>query len=166
MITFSWTALSQNIFEIKIKTPIVRIGTLYRLTAAIYILGLDIISGSIDTVREGDEEFADDSFILRPSEDSEQDFAYFSSMVGVLMETLLRNEKDPDDLLLERQIDPPDIRFLFDIQPEMRFKDLEEKKTDRIYNSITQSHGPALPFDPDPCPGRNQHRTGDNTERG
>src|SRR5690349_5559498 len=109
MHSFSWTALSQNIFEIRIKTPVTRVGTLYRLTAAIYVLGLDIISGNVDTVSEGGEEFADDTFLLRPTADGEQGLAHYSARVGVLMETLLRNEKNPDDLLHERHINPPDI---------------------------------------------------------
>lgn len=126
MISFSWTALSENIFEIRIKTPVTRIGTLYRLTAAIYILGLDIISGSVDTAYENGEEFTDDTFLLRPAAEGETDFAFFSARVGVLMETLIRNEKDPDDLLRERQIEPPNINFLFDAQPMIQFRDLPE----------------------------------------
>ncbi|HNE23236.1 MAG TPA: hypothetical protein PLG78_08715, partial [Leptospiraceae bacterium] len=104
MISFSWTALSEHIFEIRIKTPVTRVGTLYRLTAAIYVLGLDIVSGTVDTAHEHGEEYADDTFLLRPSSDGETSFAYYSARVGVLMETLIRNEKDPDDLLRERNI--------------------------------------------------------------
>ncbi len=127
MISFSWTALSQHIFEIRIKTPVTRVGTLYRLTAAIYVLGLDIVSGSVDTGHEHDEEFADDTFLLQPSTDGETSFAYYSAKIGVLMETLLRNEMDPDDLLRERHINPPDIRFLFEALPEITFRDLPDR---------------------------------------
>jgi len=126
MVSFSWTALSESIFEIRVKTPVTRIGTLYKLTAAIYILGLDIISGTVDTVNEAGEEFTDDSFLLRPAAEGESDFSFYSSRVGVLMETLIRNEKDPDDLLRERQIDPPNIRFLFESPPNIAFEDVPD----------------------------------------
>ncbi|MCE9596781.1 MAG: hypothetical protein K8S54_02340 [Spirochaetia bacterium] len=144
MISFSWTALSENIFEIRIKTPVTRIGTVYRLTAAIYILGLDIISGSVDTVHEDGEEFADDTFLLRPAADGETDFAFFSARVGVLMETLIRNEKDPDDLLRERQLEPPNIHFLFDAQPNIQFRDLPEGNQTEF--SITSQNRTGLLF--------------------
>lgn len=144
MISFSWTALSENIFEIHIKTPITRIGTLYRLTAAIYILGLDIISGSVDTAHDAGEEFADDTFLLRPAAEGESDFAFFSARVGVLMETLLRNEKDPDDLLRERHIEPPNIRFLFDSEPNITFRDLPEGNVSEF--NITSQNRTGLLF--------------------
>ena len=67
MVSFSWTALSDRFFEIRIKTPVTRVGTLHRLTAAIYVLGLDIISGTVDTIQEAGEEFTDDIFLLQPS---------------------------------------------------------------------------------------------------
>lgn len=127
MISFSWTALSERFFEIRIKTPVTRVGTLHRLTAAIYVLGLDIISGTVDTIQEGGEEYTDDVFLLQPSLEGESNFAYYSARVGVLMETLLRNEKDPDDLLRERHIQPPDFAFLFADAPEITFENIEGK---------------------------------------
>jgi len=127
MISFSWTALSDRFFEIRIKTPVTRVGTLHRLTAAIYVLGLDIISGTVDTIQEADEEYTDDVFLLQPSMEGESNFAFYSARVGVLMETLLRNEKDPDDLLRERQIQPPSFEFLFSEAPEITFRDVPDK---------------------------------------
>ena len=127
MVSFSWTALSDRFFEIRIKTPVTRVGTLHRLTAAIYVLGLDIISGTVDTIQEAGEEFTDDIFLLQPSLEGESNFAYYSARVGVLMETLLRNEKDPDDLLRERHIQPPNFEFLFSEAPEITFQDVPDK---------------------------------------
>lgn len=144
MISFSWTALSEHIFEIRIKTPVTRVGTLYRLTAAIYVLGLDIVSGTVDTAHEHGEEYADDTFLLRPSSDGETSFAYYSARVGVLMETLIRNEKDPDDLLRERNINPPDIRFLFEALPEITFRDIPDRKVTEF--NITSQNRTGLLF--------------------
>ncbi len=144
MISFSWTALSEHIFEIRIKTPVTRVGTLYRLTAAIYVLGLDIVSGTVDTADEHGEEYADDTFLLRPSSDGETSFAYYSARVGVLMETLIRNEKDPDDLLRERNINPPDIRFLFEALPEITFRDIPDRKVTEF--NITSQNRTGLLF--------------------
>lgn len=120
MISFSWTAVSPNVFQIHIKTPVVRVGTLHRLAAAMYILGLNVESGDVDTVTESGVEMSDDRFVL--SSPRGQSAAETSARLGVLMEALLRGEKEPDVLFAEHNTQPPDPRDFFETRPDILFQ--------------------------------------------
>lgn len=120
MISFSWTAVSPNIFEIRIKTPVVRVGTLHRLAAAMYILGLNVESGDVDTIVEDGTELSDD--IFRLSSPRGQSAAETSARLGVLMEALIRGEKEPDTLFAEHNTEPPNPRDFFETRPDILFQ--------------------------------------------
>lgn len=135
MVSFSWSMLDDGTIEVWIRTPVTRIGTLHRLTAAIFVLGLDIVSGDVDTVEENGETFSQDRFVLQgsPRLSSNRSMAEYSAQLGFLMETLLSREIDPDEMLKERNISPPEKKLFFDTKPELVFQDHEELGYTQFY---------------------------------
>lgn len=135
MVSFSWTMLEDGTVDVQIRTPVTRIGTLHRLTAAIFVLGLDIVSGDVDTLEENGETFSQDRFILQRSSrlSSDRSMAEYSAQLGFLMETLLSREIDPDEILKEKNISPPEKSLFFDTEPELVFQDHEESGYTQFY---------------------------------
>ena len=137
MIHFSWTRKNENRFHIEIKTPVTRIGTLYRLTTAIYIFNFNVISGSIDTISENDVLYSLDEFVLE-TEASLDESAGASNLdggahLGALMENLLREEMQPEKVLEEKGIKPSSGRSFFEAAPELVFQDHPEKNYTEMY---------------------------------
>jgi len=95
---FKCYPLSEKNIYLKIKTEHTEKGTLYRLATAIFILGLDIFSGEIKTVNQNNESYSEDTFILRFNESS-QSINEFSYQLGILMESLLNREIEPEKIL-------------------------------------------------------------------
>ncbi len=141
MINFSWTPVGPEQTLLEIKTPSVRVGTLYRLAAAIYCLDLDIYSGDVDTVEEEGEMYSSDRFFLRPVEGKESDGAELYHSLGVLMETLISDRVDPEKLLQQHDHSIPDPSFFFDEPPELVFDTDPERKETRFYIETTGRTG-------------------------
>jgi len=143
MIQFSWTQLAPDKFRIEIKTPTVRIGTLHRLTAAIYVQGLDIESGDVYTIEEAGEFFSQDSFVIRVAEASKSSggLTEATTRLGTLMETLLRGDSDPDDLLKQNKVQPPDTIKFFENPPEILFQDIPARKRTQFYIETSGRRG-------------------------
>lgn len=95
---FKCYPLSEKNIYLKIKTEHTEKGTLYRLATAIFILGLDIFSGEIKTLNQNNESYSEDTFILRFNESS-QSINEFSYQLGILMESLLNREIEPEKIL-------------------------------------------------------------------
>lgn len=143
MISFGWEQVSQDQFTVRIKTPVVRVGTLYRLTAAIYVLGLDIVSGIVDSVTEEGMLLSNDEFLLR-FPDQKKDSGVLNESVmqlGVIMETLLGKEIDPDILLAERNIKPPEPILFFESQPDIVFQDHLSNQCTEFYIEVVDRRG-------------------------
>lgn len=141
VINFSWTPVGPEQTLLEIKTPTVRVGTLYRLAAAIYCLDLDIYSGDVDTVQEDGELYSRDRFFLRPVEGKERDPSEVHHSLGVLMETLLSDRIDPEKLLQQHDHSIPDPSYFFDRAPELVFDRDAEKKETRFYIETTGRTG-------------------------
>ncbi len=136
MISFSWTQLSGNLVELEIKTPVVRTGTLYRLTAAIYVLGLDIVEGDVDTLEEEGILYSQDRFLLQladPQNRHDKNLQEHSSKLGILMETMLVQNRDPDEIFVEQGVIPPTRNFFFESPPEILFQDHRESNETQFY---------------------------------
>jgi len=95
---FECYPLSEKNIFLKIKTEHTEKGTLYRLASAIFVLGLDIFSGEIKTINENNQNYSEDTFILRFNESS-QSLNEFSYQLGILMESLLNKEIEPEKIL-------------------------------------------------------------------
>ena len=65
MIRFSWSLVADDGCQIDIKMPLVQVGTFHRLTAAIFVLNFDIVSGDVDTIEEDGVLYSDDRFLLK-----------------------------------------------------------------------------------------------------
>ncbi len=99
MIQFECYPQSKNNIYLKIITDHTEKGTLYRLASAIFILGLDIHSGEIKTKEYNGKMISEDVFILKTSEGFNT-FSDFSSKLGILMESLLNRNQEPENILL------------------------------------------------------------------
>ncbi len=139
---FSWQRINSERFEVTVKTPVTRIGTLYRLTSAIYLAGLDIEDGQVDTHHEGDVDFTVDHFVLRIDENiSNSVDSDVSVKLGVFMETLLDDTTDPDVLLLQHGVRIPELSSFFETQPEIVFEDLNESRETQFYIETLNRRG-------------------------
>ncbi len=135
MIQFSWTLISNDSFQIEIRTNSVQIGTLYRLTSAIYVLGLDIQSGDVYTIEEEDGPISHDTFTLRilnPAA-AQSGVSDCTTKLGMLMETLLQEDADPDRLLRENKVTIPENRKFFENPPEIVFQDVPKRRRTQFY---------------------------------
>ncbi len=142
MISFSWSVQDDGKYKLEVRTPITRIGTLYRLTASIYIVGLDIASGEVETVNENGQDFSMDSFILQEGESrGAEAFQMASAQLGLLMETLIQQESNVDDLLVEHNIRIPDISTFFDAPPEMLFQNNPDDNYSEFYIETVNRRG-------------------------
>ena len=133
MINFSWTPVGPEQTLLEIRTPMVRVGTLYRLAAAIYCLDLDIYSGDVDTIEEEGETYSQDRFFLRPVEGKERDSTEIYHSLGVLMETLMSDRIDPEKLLQQHNRSIPDPCYFMEETPELVFDTDPERQETRFY---------------------------------
>jgi len=129
---FSWTRLADGNIRIHIKTPVVEIGTLYRLTAAIFTMGLDIVSGDIKTFIKDGESYSDDEFILRQSDQSISE-GEISAKLGIMMEAILRDHTDPDEFMKVENIQPPRKLEFFDVEPVIVFQSDDKTNTTQFH---------------------------------
>lgn len=127
MIKFAWEGLDPGRYRVQIQTPATGEGTLYRLTAAIYVSGLDIESGEILTVHDGGELYSADEFVLRYAGPPEEAAGVIARDLGLLMETLLDSETDVAGIFRDRGVTPPDTLKYFDVPPEVLFENGEEE---------------------------------------
>lgn len=135
MVRFSWTREGENKFRIRIRTSAIQEGTFHRLTVAIYALRYNILSGRLDTVEENGEVLTDDELLLEksPERTGAPEPADDATGLGVLMESLLREEKDPQELLEEKNMKLPGPALFFEASPEMIFVDLPEADLTQFY---------------------------------
>ncbi|MCR9140807.1 MAG: hypothetical protein NXI24_00945 [bacterium] len=126
MIRFAWSVIDDHRFQIQVRTPVTRIGTLHRLTAAIYVLGMDVVSGNVLTEpdSESGELYSHDNFVLRIAEPDNFHFPMHevTTRLGVLMETVLQKDLEPSSLLTEHKVAPPDREQLFADSCSIRFQ--------------------------------------------
>jgi UTP:GlnB (protein PII) uridylyltransferase len=137
MIRFAWSVIDDFRFQIQVRTPVTRIGTLHRLTAAIYVLGMDIVSGNVLTEEEPEtgDPYSHDNFVLRIARPEYFNFPMheISSRLGVLMETILQKDADPAGLLAEHGVAPPDPAWLFSGQHSIRFTQAASGQMTRMH---------------------------------
>lgn len=126
MIRFVWSIIDDHRFQIQVHTPVTRIGTLHRLTAAIYVLGMDVVSGNVLTEPdpESGELYSHDNFVLRIAEPDSFHFPMHevSTRLGVLMETVLQKDLEPSTLLTEHKVSSPNPEQLFAGPHSIRFQ--------------------------------------------
>ncbi len=135
MINFSWSRRDDDRFLVFVKTPLVRAGTFNRLTTAIYALNLSIVSGNLNTLREGEELYSVDEFLLENADMGAPppDAATTSARLGMLMESLLREEADPIGFLRDQGAEPPPPLSFFEAAPEIVFQDLPGENVTQFY---------------------------------
>lgn len=134
MISFSWSVNGTRNFSITIRTSVTRVGTLNRFVSAIYALGLDIESGTVDTLDEGDGLVSSDSFELHVSDEIRNpDPMDFLNRLGVLMENLIHEESSPEALLIEKGIKAPGKTWFFESPPVLVFEDHPELEMTEFY---------------------------------
>ncbi len=137
MIHFSWSVIDDHRFQIQVRTPVTRVGTLHRLTAAIYVLGMDVISGNVLT--EADEEsgelFSLDNFVLRSANPDRVHFPLhdLTTKLGVLMETVLQKDLEPASILSEHKVEPPNPAQLFGETHSIRFEQAPDGRMTRMF---------------------------------
>lgn len=133
MISFSWTPTGPAQFLLEVQTPVTRIGTLYRLTAAIYDAGLDIFSGDINTVKIDSEVYSSDRFFLRKVEGYNGEIDDTGHQLGMLMETLLSDRNDPETLLQEHGKKLPSAEEMVQRDAELVFEQTKDHSETRMY---------------------------------
>jgi UTP:GlnB (protein PII) uridylyltransferase len=132
--SFSCTVAHDRELILEIRTPSVKEGTLYRLSAAIYSLDLDIYSGDIDTVEEEGELFSHDRFVLRTMVDgSARKLSEIGLKLGMLMEALLSSDSDPEELIRNSGKEIPRPESFFDAGLEVLFDRNTERGETMMY---------------------------------
>ncbi len=134
MKSFSCTVAGDRELILEIRTSSIQEGTLFRLSAAIYSLGLDIYSGDIDTVHENDDMFSWFRFVLRTMVDgSVRKLSEIGLKLGILMEAVLSKEQDPEDLIRLNGKDVPLPGTFFASGVEVLFDENPERKETTLY---------------------------------
>ncbi|WCL49808.1 hypothetical protein [Leptospira sp. GIMC2001] len=128
MIDFSYKK-ENDCISISIRTDTTEIGTLFRITACLYALKMDIISGEILTITENGKEYTLDTFLIR-SEDENADSAF---QLGVLMDTVFSKHEDMESLLSSYEITEPPLDIFFKENPEFIFTDDPESDSTCFY---------------------------------
>lgn len=142
MIQFSYHRISDHSFEIRIQTPMTRVGTLHRLITAIYVLGLDVISATVETILIDDAEYSRDTFGLQFGENCPNgDINLMSTQLGLLMETVIQDQQDPAELLKEYHLQPPEVMSFFDTPPVILFQDHPETSTTQFHIEAVNRRG-------------------------
>lgn len=142
MIKFSWSLIGDDRFQIQVKTPQTRVGTLHRLTAAIYVFGLDIVSGNVMTEEENGELFSHDNFVLRIANAPEHHSIYeTTSKLGGLMESLLDPALEPAELLRQHGRPEPETSRLSSEDSRVEFTDIPARNMTRLYIQVTDRTG-------------------------
>lgn len=137
MIHFAWSVIDDHRFQIQVRTPVTRVGTLHRLTAAIYVLGMDVISGNVLT--EADSESGDlvslDNFVLRSANPDRVHFPLhdLTTKLGVLMETVLQKDLEPASILSEHKVEAPNPAQLFGEEHSIRFEQAPDGRMTRMF---------------------------------
>jgi UTP:GlnB (protein PII) uridylyltransferase len=119
MIHFSWTNNEDGTYTFDLITNAIQVGTLHRITAAIYTLNLDIISGDVMTENSEEGIRSKDSFIVRPTLMAESETADIPGRLGVLMEMLLARNITTEEFLIRYGTPPPQPLHFFDLRPEI-----------------------------------------------
>ncbi|MCS7205769.1 MAG: ACT domain-containing protein [Leptospiraceae bacterium] len=134
MIQFECYPLSERNIYLKIVTDHTERGTLYRLATAIFVMGMDIHSGDIKTKQDEEgKEYSEDVFILRNPKELKA-FGDFAAQLGVLMESLLNRDSDPEQLLAmnpERKL--PDIKEIFSSNFDFIIEEIPKKNQILFY---------------------------------
>ena len=148
---FSWHALDEHSFAIDIRAPMTQVGTLYRLTAAMYALGLDIQQGRVSTSTDANgHAWSEDNFTLkiRPGVENLKSphvlINEASARLGHLMEMVLAQELDVADFLASQNCEPPEM-----VAAELASFSLQfENHKDDLYTAMTlhASDRPGLLF--------------------
>jgi UTP:GlnB (protein PII) uridylyltransferase len=128
MIDFSYKK-QNDLISLLIKTDSTEVGTLYRITACLYALKLDIISGEIQTIEENGKHYTLDSFLIQ-SEDENTQAAF---QLGVLMDMVFSKQEDINKLLESFHLVEPPTEVFFRENPEFIFTDDPESKSTCFY---------------------------------
>jgi UTP:GlnB (protein PII) uridylyltransferase len=139
MIQFECYPLSEKNIYLKIVTDHTEKGTLYRLFSAIFVLGMDIYSGEVKTLKE--KNLSEDIFILRNNHNFAS-FNDFSYQLGILMESLLNRNQEPEKILnLNPKRKIPDLREIFKTGFEYIIEERKDKKQILFYFETTDRSG-------------------------
>jgi len=120
---FSWETLNENLYRLQIRTESTRMGTLHRITAAIYLLNLNIISGDIQTILEGDQAYSFDTFIVKFSGMEHKEMRdSIHSKLAILMEMVLGKNQSVESLFQQFNVPLPGSLDFFELKPEVLFQ--------------------------------------------
>ncbi|MCB1324756.1 MAG: hypothetical protein H7A21_11210 [Spirochaetales bacterium] len=123
MIQFQWERISDDRSRISVRTPVTAVGTLHKLATAMYVLGLDIVSGNVLSERIEGEEISQDNFVLHvPGQSGPISLNESLARLGQLMETLLQRDFSADRLLQDYNVEAPAPERLFEIAPRIRLE--------------------------------------------
>lgn len=143
MIRFSWSLIADDRFHVQVRTPVTRIGTLHRLCAAIYVFGLDIVSGNVMTEEEDGAPVAHDNFILRLANAPVNEYSIYETTgkLGGLMEALLDDSRDPSEILKQNAMPEPRTDHFFDERSRLSFEEVRGKNLTRMHIEVADRTG-------------------------
>lgn len=128
MIDFSYKK-ENDCISITIRTDATEVGTLFRITACLYALKMDIIEGEILTIQDGGKQFSQDTFLIRSEDENSQ--SHFQ--LGVLMDTVFSKHEDIMQLLERYNLQEPATEVFFRESPEFIFTDDLDSGTTCFY---------------------------------
>ncbi|MCB1174600.1 MAG: hypothetical protein KDK39_13600 [Leptospiraceae bacterium] len=143
MIHFQWELLSDHRCRIRVSTPRSVVGTLHRLTAAMYVLGLDVVSGNVRSEERDGVIHTEDDFVLESTRTSDPHISINESTarLGELMETVLSPEMNVNSLLERYHASYPHPGDLFRAAHKLEFLEPAPQNLTRLHIQAPDRRG-------------------------
>ncbi len=137
MIDFNYKKNGEFIV-VTLKTDITMIGTFHRVAGVVYVLGWDILSGSLSTVSENGQRYTFDTLTLR----SEEKVSSKTAMaIGILMDSVFSKHESTNDLFEKYRSKEPVIKNFFREKAELIFQDIPERNETCFYMEADSGRG-------------------------
>lgn len=138
MIDFSYKKEGNGFFNITLKTDRTEAGTFHRMSAVIYSLGWDIISGTLDTVNEGGVSYTLDTLRLKTFEPNDTQKAI---EIGMLLDFIFSKEDGLEEIYKNAKPVKSQIKHFFREKAELLFQDEPKNNWTCFYMEADSGRG-------------------------
>lgn len=129
----------KDFIHITVKTHLTESGTFHKIAAVFFVIGWDIVSGSLESIYEEGVEFTYDKFKIRPPENQTNNQIVHN--LAFMMESILSTKESVEDLLKRFQLEFPHPSKFFDEEPIFVFKDIADQDVTRLYMEAGSARG-------------------------
>lgn len=137
MIDFNYKKTG-DLFVITLKTDITMIGTFHRVAGVIYVLGWDIVSGSLSTTSENGHKYTFDTLTLKSDEKANSKNA---TAIGIIMDSVFSTQESSSDFFEKYKSKEPTVKNFFREKAELIFQDIPERNETCFYMEADSGRG-------------------------